>query len=104
LASPVGINRDGRVIEIYVRHGVGGREEVWMVEGVKQVGPEGKHLILGLPQMDWEIALKAGVKVDLSRPELRVADQISGTAVWHNEMKRIERLAWATGGGATEDA
>ena len=69
MSSAIGINRNGRIRVICVRHRVGRREQIWMVEGIEQIGPEFQHLIFKLPEVDRKIALNGRVEVNLPRPE-----------------------------------
>ena len=89
------IDGDGRVVKVRVRHIVCGREQVRMVERVKQIHTELKHLIVELPEMDREIALDGRVEVDLSRPEERIAAEISRHRVGNDEVECAGRLRGA---------
>ena len=61
---------NGSVVKIRVRHCVGRREEIRMVESIKQIHTECDHLIIQLPEMNWEIALDSCVEIKLAGSEL----------------------------------
>ena len=66
-----------------------------MIECIKEFRSELQHLIFQLPEMDGEVALNAGVKINLSRSILGVALHIARHRIRHHEMECIDRLGTA---------
>ncbi len=68
---------DGSVVKIGVCQCIRRRKQVGMVERVEHLHSEGELLAFQLPEMNGEIALDGGIKVNLPRPVDGIASDIA---------------------------
>ena len=63
------VYRDGRIVVVYIYQRIGRREQVRVIECVKEIHSELERLISQLPEVNGEVTGYRGVKIDLSWPE-----------------------------------